>query len=53
MDFYDSDKVMSIRMAPRLTDKYITLPPFTASRVCLADQVFSHSFAGAINTEFC
>ena len=40
---------MSIRMAPKLTDKHITLPPFTAMRVNLALQVLSHSVAASIN----
>ena len=49
VDFYNMDKAMSIRMAPKLTDKHITLPPFTAMRVNLATQVLSHSVAAGIN----
>ena len=36
VDFYNRDKEMGIRMAPKLTDKHINLPPFTAMRVNLA-----------------
>ena len=41
---------MSIRMAPKLKDKHIILPPFSATRVNLAAQVLSHSVAAGINT---
>ena len=50
VDFYNKDKVMSIKMAPRLTDRHIILPPFGAMRVNLAAQVLSHSVAAGINT---
>ena len=43
-------KTMSIQMAPKLTDKYITLPPFAAMRVNLVAQILSHSVAAGINT---
>ena len=36
-------------MAPKLTDKHITLPPFAAMRVNLAAQILSHSVAAGIN----
>ena len=49
-DFYTFDKSLSIRMAPRLTDKHLQLPPFTNMRVNLAAQVLSHSVAAGINT---
>lgn len=49
-DFYNFDKKLSIRMAPKLTDKHIELPPFTSMRVNLAAQVFSHSVAAGINS---
>ena len=35
VDFYNKDKVMSIKMAPKLTDRHITLPPFGAMRETL------------------
>ena len=37
-------------MAPKLTDKHITLPPFATMRVNLAAQILSHSVAAGINT---
>ena len=40
---------MGIRMAPKLTDRHINLPLFTAMRVNLAAQVLSHSVAADIN----
>ena len=42
VDFYNMDKVMSIRMAPKLTDKYITVTPFSTMQVNLAAQTLSH-----------
>ena len=48
VDFYN--KVISIKMAPKLTDRHISLPPFGAMRVSLAAQVLSHSVAAGINT---
>ena len=50
VDFYNTDNLMSIRMAPKLTDKHITLPPFATMRVNLAAQILSHSVAAGINT---
>ena len=50
VDFYNRDKTMHIRMAPKLTDKHITLPPFSAMHVNLAAQTLSHSVAAGINT---
>ena len=40
---------MSIRMAPKPTDKHVTLPPFAAVKVNLATQILSHSVAAGIN----
>ena len=42
VDFYNMDKVMSIRMAPKLTDKHIIVPPFSTMKVSLAAQTLSH-----------
>ena len=50
VDFYNKDKTMLIRMAPKLKDKHIILPPFSAMRVNLAAQVLSHSVAAGIHT---
>ena len=49
VDFYNRDKTMSIKMAPKLTDRIIILPPFPAMRVNLAAQTLSHSVAAGIN----
>ena len=49
-DFYHLDKSMSVKMAPKLKDKHINLPPFSSMRVHLAAQVLSHSVAAGINT---
>ena len=48
--FYECDSKMNIRMAPKLTDKHLDLPPFAAMRVCLATQVISHTVAAGILT---
>ena len=50
LDFYNKDKDMSIRMAPKLTQKHVALPPFTAMRVNIAAQTLSHSVAAGIQT---
>ncbi len=51
-DFYDRDSKQSLKLAPKLTDKHLNLPPFAAMRVGLrlAAQIFSHSVAAGINT---
>ena len=41
---------MSIRMAPKLTDRHIILPSFSAMCINLAAQTLSHSVAAGINT---
>ena len=48
--FYNIDSQLPIRMAPKLTDKHINLPPFMAMRVNLAAQVLSHSVAAGLTT---
>ena len=35
-EFYSMDKTMSVRMAPKLTDKHFELPPFSNMRVNIA-----------------
>ena len=48
--FCEFNKANLIRMAPKLQDKHITLPPFSAMRVNFAAQVLSHSVAAGIST---
>ena len=48
VDFYNFDKSQPIQMAPKLKDKHIDLPPFTAMHVNLAAQVLSHSVAAGL-----
>ncbi|XP_030228789.1 uncharacterized protein LOC115555886 [Gadus morhua] len=47
--FYELDKLHTIRMAPKLTDKHILLPAFSKMRVSLAAQVFSHTVSAGIS----
>ena len=49
-EFYYFDKANAIRMAPKLQDKHINLPPFASMRVNLAAQILSHSVAAGIST---
>ena len=49
-EFYYLDKANAIRMAPKLQDKHINLPPFASMRVNLAAQILSHSVAAGIST---
>ena len=48
--FYEIDSSLPIRMAPKLTNKHINLPPFSSMNVRLASQVLSHSVAAGITT---
>ena len=48
VDFYNRDKAMSIRMAPKLMDRHIILPPFSAMCVNLAAQTLE-SFSSCRN----
>jgi hypothetical protein len=50
VDFYEYDKSNKIRLAPKLTDAHIDLPPFTPMRVNLAAQVLSHTVAAGVFT---
>ena len=47
VDFYNMDKVMSIRMAPKLTGAHITVLAFSIMQVNTAAQ--THSVAAGIN----
>ena len=51
VSFYALDSSLPIRMAPRLTQKHVTLPTYSAMRLSLAAQVLSHSYAAGITTE--
>ena len=46
--FYQIDKMSTIRLAPRLTDRHIDVTSVTKMRVCLAAQVLSRSVAAGI-----
>lgn len=48
--FQKFNSSMSIKLAPKLTERHITIPPFSAMRVRLATQVLSHSVAAGIAT---
>lgn len=49
-EFYAKDKQMSIRLAPKLTDKHIYCNNYDKMKVNLASQVFSRSVAAGIHT---
>lgn len=49
-EFYDKDKDMVPRMAPKLRNIHLELPPFSPMRVCLAAQTLSHSVSRGILT---
>ena len=46
--FYEIDSQLPIQMTPKLTQKHIDPPAFTAMHVNLAAQVLSHSVAAGI-----
>jgi hypothetical protein len=48
--FYERDCHQMLKLAPKLTDKHLNLPPFAGMRVRLATQTFSHSVAAGIST---
>lgn len=45
---YDLEKGSTLRLARKLTDRHLNLPPFAAMRVCLATQLLSFTVATAI-----
>ena len=53
VDFYNIDKGQMIQLAPKLTDKHIQFPPFSAMWVNLAAQILSHSVAAGISFLVC
>ena len=48
-ELYRFDTKNSVRLVPKLTDKLIYLPPFSALRVRFATQVLSHSVAAGLS----
>ena len=49
VDFYNIDNMQMIQMAPKLKERHIELPPFSAMQVNLAAQVLSHSVVAGIS----
>ena len=50
-DFYDIDCAQNVRLAPRLTDNHVKLPPIWGKmKVKLATQIFSNSVATGMHT---
>ena len=47
-EFYNKDKTLSIRMAPRLTEKHIHPNGFSKMKVKFASQVLSHTVAAGL-----
>ena len=52
VDFYEKDKLLPIRAAPKLTEKHIHPTNFQKMKVKYATQIFSHTVAAAICTYF-
>lgn len=50
---YEKDKEMSIRLAPKLTDKHIYCKTFDKMRVSMTTQVLSRTVAARIDTHSC
>ena len=50
VEFFTFDSSLSIRMAPKLTQRHTDLPPFSPMRVNLATQTLSHSVAAGMLT---
>ncbi len=48
--FYNNDKTLAIRTAPKLTEKHLHPNGFSKMKVKYATQVFSHTVAAAIST---
>ena len=49
-DFFEADSKQLVKLAPKLTQRHINLPPFANMRARLAAQVFSHSVFAGIHT---
>ena len=50
IDFYEKDKLLPIRAAPKLTEKHVHPTNFQKMKVKYATQIFSHTVAAAICT---
>jgi len=48
--FYNLDKNKTLRLAPKLKNIHMELPPFSPIRVCLATQTLSHTVSSGILT---
>jgi len=48
--FYNLDKNKTLRLAPKLKNIHMDLPPFSPMRVCLATQTLSHTVSSGILT---
>ena len=48
VSFYQQDSLRKFRLAPRLQNKHIDIPPFAKLKVKLSPQVLSHSVAAGI-----
>jgi len=48
--FYNLDKNKTLRLAPKLKNIHMDLPPFSPMRVCLATQTLSHTVSFGILT---
>ncbi|KAF0711482.1 Transposable element P transposase, partial [Aphis craccivora] len=48
--FYNLDKNKTLRLAPKLKNIHMELPPFSPMRVCLATQTLSHTVSSGILT---
>jgi hypothetical protein len=48
--FHERDSRQTLKLAPKLTEKHLNLPPYAAMRVRLAAQTLSHSVAAGIST---
>ena len=49
-NLYSKDEKEPLRLAPKLSEKYVNLTGFSKMKVKLATQVLSHTVAAAINT---
>lgn len=50
VDFYNKDKELAIRAAPKLTEKHIWPSNFCKMKVKYASQILSHTVAAALYT---
>lgn len=50
INFYNKDKIKTIRLVPKLKKQHLKLPPFSPTRVCLAVQKLSHTVSSGMLT---